>query len=90
MRRWLGSAAVARKTRYCTGYRGDDGGDGAGDATAVAVAAAAVTTDGGQRQTNQAAACWTERSEARTMDAEQLAAADVAETAPVLKTWAVV
>jgi len=81
---------VARKTRCCTGHRGGDGGDGADDATAVAAEAAVAATDGGLRPMNQVAACWTMRSKERTMDAEPLAAVDVAETALVPKTRAVV
>lgn len=80
---------MARKTRCCTEYHGGDGGDGVGDATVEAAVAAAAVADGDQRPTNRAAACWTARSEARTMDAEPLAAA-AAETESVLTMWVVV
>jgi len=85
-RRWPEWAAAARRRRCCTVHRGVDGGDGVGGATAVAAAAAAAAEDG-DRPTNRAAACWTAPSEARTTDAEPLAAA---ETAPVPMTRAVV
>jgi len=71
------------------GYRGGGGGDAAGGATAEAVAAAAAEADGDQRPMNREAACWTARSEARTMDAEPLVAA-AAETESVPTTWVVV
>jgi len=89
MRRWPESAVAARRMRCCTEHRGVDGGDGAGGVTAVAVAVAAGAADGGQRPMNRVAAYWTVPSEARTTDAEPLAAA-AAEAAPVPTTRAVV
>lgn len=89
LRRWPESAAVVRRTHCCMEHHGVDGGDGAGGATAVAAAEAAAAADGGQRPTNRVAAYWTVPSEARTTDAEPLAAA-AAETALVPTTRAVV
>lgn len=52
--------------------------------------AVAAEVDGDQRPTNRVVACWTVRSEARTMDAEPLVAAVAAATAPLPTTLAVV
>lgn len=75
-RRWPAWAVAVRKTRCYTAHRDGDGGDGAGGVAAVAA------TDGDPDRTNRAVACWTRRSEARTTDAEPLAAAKAAPPTP--------
>lgn len=52
--------------------------------------AKAAEVDGDQRPTNRVVACWTVRSEARTMDAEPLVAAVAVATTPIPTTLAVV